>query len=350
MMSDVAAVPRGLEVSRMPIALIGTLIVAFLLIPEIGSNYLFEAVLTPFLILSLAGLGLNVLTGYAGQLSLGTAAFMAVGAYAAYNLSLRVQGLPLPVDIGVAGLITAAVGLIFGLPSLRIRGFYLAVSTLAAQFFVQWVLTRFSWLSNDSPSGVIDAPPLRVAGLSFDSPVGRYLFVLTIVVGLTALVARVVQSESGHDFIAVRDNELVARIIGVPVLRTKLLAFLISSFIIGVAGALWAFAFLRTVEPAGFNLDRSFQLLFVIIIGGLGSIRGAFFGAALIVSTPIALSRLGALLFDGRFDSGVLDMSQRILLGVLILVFLIAEPKGLVALWDRLTHRGRPFFSKTSEI
>jgi branched-chain amino acid transport system permease protein len=337
-MSGVAVLARAPGTARVSIALVVTLTIVFVLIPLVGSSYLFEAVLTPFLILSLAGLGLNVLTGYAGQLSLGTAAFMAVGAYAAFNLSLRIQGLPLLVDIGLAGGITATVGLIFGLPSLRIRGFYLAVSTLAAQFFVQWVLTRFSWLSNDSPSGIIDAPSLRIAGHSFDSPVGRYLFVLTIVVALTALVARLVYSESGHDFIAVRDNELAARIIGVSVLRTKLLAFLISSFIIGVAGALWAFAFLRTVEPAGFNLDRSFQILFVIIIGGLGSIRGAFFGAALIITTPIALSRLGALLFGGRFDSGMLDMSQRILLGVLILVFLIAEPKGLVALWDRLVH------------
>ena len=312
------------------------LLFAFGVVPFIGNSYLFEAILTPFLILSLAGLGLNVLTGYAGQLSLGTAAFMAVGAYSAYNLSLRLNGVPLVVDIALAGGVTAVVGLAFGLPSLRLRGFYLAVSTLAAQFFVQWVLTRFSWLSNDSPSGIIDAPPLLIAGVSFDSPVGRYLFTLAIVTALTGLVARLAASETGHNFIAVRDNEMAARVVGVPVLRTKLLAFLVSSFIVGVAGALWAFAFLRTVEPAGFNLDRSFQILFIIITGGLASIRGAFFGAALIVTTPIVLSRVGAAFLGGSFDSGVLDMSQRILLGVLILVFLIAEPNGLVALWDHL--------------
>ena len=127
--------------------------------------------------------------------------------------------------------------------------------------------------------------------------------------------------------------------IGVPVLKTKLLAFAVSSFIIGVAGVLWAFAYLRTVEPAGFNLDRSFQILFIIIIGGLASIRGSFIGAAFIVVFPIVLSRLGDALLGGVFDSGVLDMSQRMLLGALIIVFLIAEPKGLVALWDRLTDR-----------
>jgi branched-chain amino acid transport system permease protein len=335
-MRQLIAVARpGLTPSRLTFTAV-ILVFAFGVVPFIGNSYLFEAVLTPFLILSLAGLGLNVLTGYAGQLSLGSSAFMAVGAYGAYNFSLRVSALPLLVDIALAGVLTAIAGLAFGLPSLRLRGFYLAVSTLAAQFFVQWVLTRFSWLSNDSPSGIIDSPPLLIAGISFDSPVGRYLFTLVIVTALTGLVARLVASETGHNFIAVHDNQLAARVIGVPVLRTKLLAFLVSSFIVGVAGALWAFAFLRTVEPAGFNLDRSFQILFIIIIGGLASIRGAFFGAALIVVTPIILSRAGAAILGGSVDSGVLDMSQRILLGALILVFIIVEPKGLVALWDRL--------------
>jgi branched-chain amino acid transport system permease protein len=123
------------------------------------------------------------------------------------------------------------------------------------------------------------------------------------------------------------------------VLKTKLLAFAVSSFIIGVAGVLWAFAYLRTVEPAGFNLDRSFQILFIVIIGGLASIRGAFFGAALIVVFPLLLSRLGSFLLGDVFDSGVLEMSQRIVLGVLIILFLILEPDGLVALWDRVRRR-----------
>src|SRR5450755_296502 len=223
--------------------------------------------------------------------------------------------------------------------SLRLRGFYFAVSTLAAQFFVQWVLTRFGWFSNYNPSGVIDAPPLVVLGIAFDTPLSRYLFALTIVVALTSFAWRVVNTQTGHNFIAVRDNELAARVTGVPVLRTKLIAFGISSFIIGVAGALWAFAYLRTVEPAGFNLDRSFQILFIIIIGGLASIRGAFFGAALIVVFPLVLSRLGVAVLGDLFDSGTLDMSQRIVLGALIIIFLIAEPEGLVALWDRVSRR-----------
>ena len=178
-----------------------------------------------------------------------------------------------------------------------------------------------------------------MAGLDLDNPTGRYLFALTTVIVVTALIARLVASQTGRNFAAVRDNEIAARVIGVPVLRTKLLAFGLSSFIIGIAGVIWAFAYLRTVEPAGFNLDRSFEILFIIIIGGLASIRGAFFGAALIVVFPLVLSRVGSFLLGDLFDSGVLDMSQRIVLGALIIVFLIAEPEGLVALSDRLKRR-----------
>lgn len=319
-----------------PVLLLGF---AYLIVPIIGTNYLFEAILLPFLALSLAGVGLNILTGYAGQVSLGSAAFLAVGAFAAYNFNLRVEGLPLIGSIIFAGFAAAVIGIVFGLPSLRLRGFYLAVSTLAAQFFVQWALTKFTWFSNNSASGVIDAPPLSVAGVAFNGAVGRYLFSLTVVTLLTLFAYRLVSSQTGRNFIAVRDNEAAARIIGVPVLKTKLVAFAISSFIIGVAGVLWAFTYLRTVEPAGFNLDRSFQILFIIIIGGLASIRGAFFGAALLVVSPLILSRLGSFLLGDLFNSGVLEMSQRIILGILIILFLILEPDGLVSLWDRIRKR-----------
>jgi branched-chain amino acid transport system permease protein len=314
------------------------LAIAYIAVPLVATDYWFDAILIPFLALSLAAVGLNLLTGYAGQLSLGSAAFMAVGAFAAYNFNLRVPGLPLPVSIVLAGLAATAVGVVFGLPSLRLRGFYLAVSTLAAQFFVQWALTKFGWFSNHNASGVIDAPPLAVAGVVFGTPALRYLFALTIVAVLTALVWRLVNTPTGHHFVAIRDHELAARVTGVPVLRTKLLAFAVSSFVIGVAGVLWGFVYLRTVEPAGFNLDRSFQILFIVIIGGLATIRGAFLGAALIVVFPLLLSRAGSFLFGGWFDSGVLDLSQRIVLGVLIVAFLIAEPQGLAALWRRAFH------------
>lgn len=336
-MSDLAIVIPSQRRWPAWIGLAVVLVVAYAGIPLLGNSYLIDAIMLPFLALSLAGLGLNILTGYAGQVSLGSAAFLAVGAFAAYNFNLRIEDLPLLVSILLAGGIASLVGVVFGLPSLRLRGFYLAVSTLAAQFFVQWALTKFSWFSDGSNSGVIDAPPLKIAGLTFDGPVGRYYFALLIVSVFTFLAWRLVRSQTGRNFIAVRDNEIAARIIGVPVLRTKLLAFAVSSFIIGVAGVLWAFAYLRTVEPAGFNLDRSFQILFIIIIGGLASIRGAFLGAAFIVVLPLVLSRFGNALLGSVFDSGVLDMSQRIAIGALIILFLIAEPDGFKSLWERIT-------------
>lgn len=319
-----------------PWAILATLlVVAYVVIPFVASSYILDALLAPFLALGLAALGLNLLTGYTGQLSLGSAAFMAVGAYAAYNFNLRIPGLPLLVTVILAGLTAAAAGTIFGLPSLRLRGFYLAVSTLAAQFFVQWGLNKFGWFSNYNSSGVIDAPALSLFGIPLSGPLGRYLFSLTIVILLTAFAWRLVNTQTGRNFIAVRDNETAANVIGIPVRRTKLLAFAVSSFIIGIAGVLWAFAYLKTVEPDGFNLNRSFQIVFIIILGGLATIRGAYFGAALMVVLPLVLSYVGTLVLGGIFDSGVLDMSQRILIGLLIIVFLIAEPDGLVALWDR---------------
>lgn len=324
---------------HLPLAIL--LATAFLAVPAFASNYVIEAILLPFLALSLAGLGLNLLTGYAGQLSLGSAAFMAVGAFAAFNFEYRIGWMPLPVSILLAGLTAAAVGLVFGLPSLRLRGFYLAVSTLAAQFFVQWALTKFGWFSNYSASGVISAPSLDIAGISLNGTAGRYLFALTTVTLATLLVHRIVSSPIGINLIAVRDNETAAKVTGVPVLKTKLAVFALSSAIIGIAGAIWAFAYLRTVEPAGFNLDRSFQILFIVIIGGLATIRGAFLGAALIVVFPLLLSRLTGVLFDGVADAGVLKLIERIFFGAVIILFLIAEPNGLSAILDRIARRLR---------
>jgi branched-chain amino acid transport system permease protein len=305
-------------------------------VPLLHSDYVFDAILTPFLAISLAALGLNLLTGYAGQVSLGSAAFMAVGAFAGYNFLLRVPGLPLLAGFVLAGLAAAAIGIVFGLPSLRLRGFYLAVSTLATQFFVQWALTNIGWFSNDDTSGVISPPPMHIGSLSLDTPVRRYLLCLGVVAVLTFLAMRLVSGQTGRSLIAIRDSELAARVLGVKVLRTKLFIFAVSSFYIGVAGVLWSFAYLRTVEPDGFDLDRSFQILFVIIIGGLASIRGAFLGAALIVVLPLLLSRLGAVVLGPGFDTGLVDLVQKIILGALIILFLRVEPAGLSALLARL--------------
>ncbi|MET0284137.1 MAG: branched-chain amino acid ABC transporter permease [Polyangiales bacterium] len=310
-------------------------------LPLWGSDYLFSAILVPVLVLGLAGLGQNLLTGYTGLLSVGSAAFMSVGAFATYNFALRVPGLPLLLSIALGGLSAALVGVLFGLPSLRIKGFYLIVSTLAAQFFVQWVFTRVSWFSNGSSSGVISAPPLAIAGIDLSSPGGRYLLALGIALVLTLIARNLVQSSFGRSLMALRDMDTAAAVIGIPIVRNKLLAFALSSFYLGVAGALWAFVYLGTVEPHGFDLNRSFQVLFVAIIGGLGSITGSFLGAAFVVLLPVALDHLQALLFEHTLSSGLLENVQKIVFGVLILLVLIREPQGLAKLCSRLRTKLR---------
>ncbi|CAB3648757.1 hypothetical protein LMG24238_00984 [Paraburkholderia sediminicola] len=316
-------------------------LIAFVAVPIVGNDYWLNAILIPFLVLSLAGLGLNLVTGYAGQLSLGSAAFMSVGAYATYNLMVRAPGLPLIVDLLLGGLITAAVGAVFGLPSLRIKGFYLIVSTLAAQFFVEWIFTRVSWFSNDDTSGVLSAPRLTAFGWKIDTPAARYLLVLGVTTVLFILAARLVRSELGRRWMAVRDMDTAARVIGIPTGRTKLLAFALSSFVIGIAGALWAFAYLGTVEPHGFDLNLSFQVLFIIIIGGMGSIGGNFLGAAFIVLLPILLSNAAGALASIGIEAGQLQNLQKILFGTLIIVFLIKEPDGLARLVQTARNRLR---------
>src|SRR5881396_1555175 len=310
---------------------------AFLVVPLIANEYWLSAILVPLLIFALATLGLNLLTGYAGQLSLGTAAFMAVGAFAAYNFMLRVPGMPLLVAFALAGVCAALVGMVFGLPSLRIKGFYLAVATLAAQFFVVWALTKFGWLSNYSSSGVITAQKLVVFGYAVDTPVKRYLLVLAIVSVMALAAKNMVRSSVGRAWMAVRDMDVAAEVVGIPIMKTKLLAFAISSFYCGVAGALYAFAYLGTVEPEGFNLDLSFRILFMVIIGGAGSILGSFLGAAFITLFPIFLNLTSKWLENAlgiEMSHAVVSNTEAIIFGGLIIFFLIVEPNGLARLWQ----------------
>ncbi|BFG81717.1 branched-chain amino acid ABC transporter permease [Paraburkholderia terrae] len=324
-----------------PALAVSAALIAFVVVPAFGNDYWLNAILIPFLVLSLAGLGLNLVTGYAGQLSLGSAAFMSIGAYATYNLVVRVPALPLAVDLFLGGLITAIAGVLFGLPSLRIKGFYLIVSTLAAQFFVEWIFTRVSWFSNNDASGVLSAPRLTAFGWKIDTPATRYLLVLGVATVLFALAASLVRSELGRRWMAVRDMDTAARVIGIPIGRTKLLAFALSSFVVGIAGALWAFAYLGTVEPHGFDLNLSFQVLFIIIIGGMGSIGGNFLGAAFIVLLPILLSNAAGALATLGVEAGQLQNLQKIVFGTLIIVFLIKEPDGLARMVRTARNRLR---------
>ena len=314
---------------RIGIALL--LLLGFVAVPHWASPYFFSAILIPFLIFSLASLGLNILTGYAGQLSLGSAAFMAVGAFGAYNFMLRVPGMPLLAAFILGGLCAALVGIVFGLPSLRVRGFYLAASTLATQFFVVWALTKISWFTNHSSSGVITAQKMTILGYAFDTPVTKYVLVLSIVAILALMAKNMVRSNVGRSWMAVRDMDVAAEVIGIRLMRTKLLAFAVSSFYCGVAGALYAFAYLGTVEPEAYSLDLSFRILFMVIIGGLGSILGSFLGAAFIVLLPVVLNVLAHAL---EISTTVASNLELMVFGALIIFFLIVEPHGLARLWQ----------------
>ena len=303
-------------------------------VPLLANQYWLKAILIPVLIFSLAALGLNILTGYAGQLSLGSAAFMAVGAFAAYNFMLRIDGMPFLVALVLAGLSAAAVGIVFGLPSLRIKGFYLAVATLAAQFFIVWALVKFPWFSNNSSSGVVTAQDVTILGYTFASPEAKYILTFLIVVVMALLAKNMVRSSTGRAWMAVRDMDVAAQVIGFRLMRTKLLAFAVSSFYCGVAGALYAYTYIGTVEPEGFNLELSFKILFMIIIGGVGSIMGSFLGAAFIVLLPIFLDNIVPLVFGQSLGASFVSNFQLIVFGGLIIFFLIVEPHGLARLWQ----------------
>ena len=313
------------------------LAIAFVVVPLTVTDYWFTALLIPFLIFSLAAIGLNILTGYAGQLSLGSAAFMAVGAFSAYNLVLRLPWIPHIVSFLLAGVCAAAVGIAFGLPSVRIKGFYLAVATLAAQFFVVWALQKFPWFTNNSASGIISAQRVDFFGLAIDTPVRNYVFVLSLVSLLALAAKNMARSNTGRAWMAVRDMDVAAEVIGIPLMKTKLLAFAISSFYCGVAGALYAFCYIGTVEPEAFSLDMSFRILFMIIVGGMGTVMGAFIGSAFFTVLPILLSVAipgVADLLHLSFNKASLTYIEFMIFGALIILFLIVEPHGLARLWQ----------------
>jgi branched-chain amino acid transport system permease protein len=319
------------------IAILVLLACAFFVVPLLASDYWLRAILTPFLILSLAALGLNVLVGYCGQISLGTGAFMAVGAYTAYNFFIRIDGMPLLAALLLGGVGATLVGVVFGIPSLRIKGLYLAVATLAAQFFCDWAFLRIKWFTNESTSGSVSVPALNAFGLPVETPVQKYLFCLSVVVVFALLIKNLVRGHIGREWMAMRDMDVAAAVIGIRPIYAKLSAFAVSSFVAGVAGAMWGFIYLGSWESAAFNIDRSFQLLFMIIIGGLGSIMGSFFGAAFIVVLPILLDQVLPALGSGvglHVDTATVSHVTLMIYGALIVFFLIVEPHGLARLWS----------------
>ena len=304
-----------------------------------------RAILIPFLILSLATIGMNILVGYCGQISLGGGAFMAIGAYSAYKFvtgvhlplawfgtEISIPPLPMFTSIMLGGLMSAIVGILFGIPSLRIKGLYLAVATLAAQFFFDWVFIRVKWFTNYAPSGSVSAPDLNFFGLSVNTSIERYLLCLVFVVAFAFIAKNLVRGNLGRQWMAIRDMDIAAELMGIRPFYAKLTAFAVSSFMVGVAGALWAFVYLGAWEPLAFNIDRSFQLLFMVIIGGLGSILGSFLGAAFILVLPILLDQVPHAM---GIPISVETVSHLVFIitGSLICALLIVEPHGFARLW-----------------
>ena len=312
------------------------LLIAFAIIPFLLNDYWVNAIFLPFLIYSIAAIGLNILTGYCGQVSLGTGGFMAVGAYATYKLMTAFPEVSMVVHILLAGGVTAFVGVLFGLPSLRIKGFYLAVATLAAQFFLVWLFNRVPWFYNYSASGQINSPERTFFGIPITGantePWAVYLFCLVFVT-LSAVVARnLTRGAMGRKWMAIRDMDIAAEIIGVNPLTAKLSAFAISSFFVGVSGALFFSVYLGAVEVGEvFGINKSFLVLFMIIIGGLGSIFGSFAGAAFLVLLPVLLKNV--LVTGLGWPTDLAAHLEFMIVGFLIIVFLIVEPHGIAQLW-----------------
>ena len=319
------------------VAVAAAVVGAFVVPPLVASEYWLQAVLIPFLVYALAAIGLNLLTGYAGQLSLGTGGFMAVGAYSAFKLATAFPHLNVLVVFVLSGLVAAGVGLVFGIPSLRIKGFYLAVATLASQFFLVWLFNKVPWFVNYAASGTITAPPRSLLGVMVTGPEAsagaRYVVALGLVAVFALVAKNLVRGRVGRSWMAIRDRDIAAEIIGVRPLRTKLLAFGISSFYCGVAGAGLVFLYLGSAETLAFDISISFLVLFMVIIGGLGSILGSFLGAAFIVLVPIFLTNAPhhvGLVMPVALQKQI----ELMVFGALIIFFLIVEPRGLARLWQ----------------
>ncbi|MCP4074169.1 MAG: branched-chain amino acid ABC transporter permease [Hyphomicrobiales bacterium] len=317
-------------------AIVFYLLVAFVAIPYFGSDFFITSMMIPFLIFSLAAIGLNILVGYTGQISLGTGAFMGVGAYACYKMTSIFPDVNIIILIISSGIFSAAVGMIFGLPSLRIKGFYLVVTTLAAQFFLEWCFIRVPWLYNYNDSGAIEVPQREALGVivtgASATPTTRYLIVLAIVVAMTWVASNIIHGRIGRSWMMIRDMDIAAELMGIRPLYAKLSAFAVSSFYCGVAGAMMVFFWLGAAEVESFDVNHSFLILFMVVIGGLGSLVGSFLGAAFIWILPVILRAIPDTI-GLDINAATVEHINFMIIGGLIIFFLIVEPHGLARLW-----------------
>jgi branched-chain amino acid transport system permease protein len=308
--------------------------------PTFCDRYWLSVVIAPWMILSLAGIGLNITTGYAGLLSVGAGGFMAVGAYGMYAFAVHAGVENFLVALLLGGCAAAVMGFLVGIPSSRISGFYVMVTTLAAQFFLEWLFSKVPWFYNFGTVATISLPPMSLFGLGINQDTTvRYYVVVVTVLALTWVARNLIESPIGRNWIAVRDMKTAARVIGIKVDNYKLLAFTVGGFYLGIAGAFWAFLFLGTVSTQSFDLTRSFQILFIIIIGGMGTIRGNFVGAAFILLMPLVITVVMSSIFGDSVNSTLLSNMNKVIFGALIIVLLIKEPEGFDKIARNLTAK-----------
>jgi branched-chain amino acid transport system permease protein len=282
-------------------------------------------------------LGLNILVGYTGLISIGHGAFMSVGAYTAANFATRLD-FPFWLSLPLGGLMAAAVGVVVGIPSLRIKGLYLAIATLAGQLIIEWTINHVTWISGGVQAS-IEVPRPTVAGHVIASQREMYFFLLAFVVLAIVATMNLVRSRVGRAFIAIRDHDIAAELMGINIFHYKLLAFAISSFYAGVTGVLYTLYF-GIANYEQFQIVVSIDYLAMIIIGGLGSVLGSIFGAIFVTLLPIAIrwtmEAFGGLFFTEAAILNIIPNLRLILFGALIIVFLVVEPEGLNRLWRNI--------------
>ena len=320
---------RPRPAQRIRLGLFAAAVVAF---PFVASGYWLDLA-NQVAIATVGAIGLNILVGYTGQISLGQGAFMAVGAYGAALTTLK-WGVPWGVGIVLACLLAAAVGVFFGLPSLRLKGLYLAVATLAAQEIAEWTVTHWTAVTGGTEAVVAPAP--RLFGARLNGGFEFYWLGVATAAGTALFAANLFRSRTGRAFVAIRDQDVAAGVIGVDAFKHKLLAFATSSFFVGLAGALTAY-YRNIVAWERFTLETSVVYLAMIIVGGLGTIRGSFFGAALLTLLPATIAGAGRALRDAAAQlAAQLPYVQQAVFGVVIVLFLVFEPKGLSKLWGNV--------------
>jgi branched-chain amino acid transport system permease protein len=332
--ADMALYP--LPIARWTVAALA--VVFFAVIPLALHQY-YLSIANLVWISVIGALGLNILVGYTGQVSIGHGAFMSVGAYTAANLAIRL-GSPWPINLLAGGLMAAAVGAVVGIPSLRIKGLYLAIATLAGQLIIEWTINHVTFISGGVQAS-IDVPRPRLGSYVIASQREMYYFLLVFVVLAIVGTLNLVRSRVGRAFIAIRDQDIAAEIIGIDIFRYKLLAFAISSFYAGVTGVLYTY-YLGIANYEQFQIGVSIDYLAMIIIGGLGSVLGSVLGAIFVTLLPIviryAMEAFGGLFFAPQTVLNLIPNLRLMMFGALIILFLIVEPEGLNRLWRNIRN------------